>query len=63
MDRIVEMIAPITIAAKTASDCWVLNLWETEKTSGIEPNVKYSTAQAKATHKEKKKTTGSVMSR
>ena len=40
----------------------MLNPWLVLKTSGMELNCKYSTAQLKATHNEKKKTTGSVIS-
>jgi hypothetical protein len=63
MDRMVEIKAPIDMAAKTAPDCCMLKLWETLKTRGMEPNVRYKTAQANETQSEKKKTTGSVTRR
>jgi hypothetical protein len=41
----------------------MLKWWEKLKTMGIDPKVRYKTAHANATHKEKKKTTGSVRRR
>ena len=49
------------IHVNTAPLSWMLKLWFVLKTSGTELNWRYRTAQLKAAHREKKKTTGSVI--
>lgn len=63
MLRAVDSSAPTHMAAKTAPLCSMLKWWFVPKTSGMLRKVRYRTAQLKATHKEKKKTTGSVARR
>ena len=62
IDRIVAMMLPMEIAAKTAPFCSVVKLWRVRKINGSTEKVMYSTAHAKEAHKEKKNTTGSVAS-
>ena len=49
------------IHVNTAPLSWMLKLGFVLKTSGTELNWRYRTAQLKAAHREKKKTTGSVI--
>lgn len=51
------------MAENTAPICCTLKPWFVEKTSGMELKFRYRMAQLKATHSEKKKTTGSVTRR
>ncbi len=54
------VMLPTAMVAKTAPFCSVVKPWRVVKTSGITLSVIYRTPQAKAAHKEKEKTTGSV---
>ena len=49
--------------ANTAPVSWTLKLYRVLKTSGIDENMRYNTAQLNDIQSEKKNTTGSVKSR